>query len=261
MQQPLSFVTLTERTSTCTYDGVYLPPEKTQLLSQASVLLVVLTKGLLHWPPATAAIALAVRAGVKLQPVMGEATFNFPSKHFYHDMVTTGEPLGRSTEEMEERLYACWRPANIPSTPCKGSVTPFRGATTPARTPKIGKEASAFSAGTRTSTMRDRASTKDASAEDLLAELTTKEACKALKMLFRQLAVPFDVNYKSERMIEAQVEDLVKRLKRIESKKFRQASIVSMRAGAPGAEPSPLTRATSDDLAEPSSSVSIAERA
>jgi len=259
MQQPLSFVTLTERTSTCTYDGVYLPPEKTQLLSQASVLLVVLTKGLLHWPPATAAIALAVRAGVKLQPVMGEATFNFPSKHFYHDMVTTGEPLGRSTEEMEERLYACWRPANIPSTPCKGSVTPFRGATTPARTPKSGKEASAFSAGTRTITMRDR--TKDASSEDLLAELTTKEACKALKMLFRQLAVPFDVNYKSERMIEAQVEDLVKRLKRIESKKFRQASIVSMRAGAPGAEPSPLTRATSDDLAEPSSSVSIAERA
>lgn len=126
-------------------------------------MMVVLSAGMLHWPPLLVALTLAMRSGVKLLPVMSESTFSFPSANFILEFENTGEPLGRSTDDVERRLngYLCGQD---------------------------GGEA---------------------------IRIRIREVSFALKTLFQQCAPPFEVNYRSERIIEAQTIDIIRKLREI----------------------------------------------
>jgi hypothetical protein len=77
---------------------------------------------------------------------------------FLDEMASTGEPLGRSLDELENRINSC-----LP-----GALNE--------------------------------------------ALLTAVEVCDGFRALFRQFAAPFDVNYKSEVIIKAQLDELVRRV-------------------------------------------------
>ena len=165
------------------------------------MLLVVLTPGMLHWPAISAVVALARRLEVKFQPIMSEAQFAFPSSPFYQEMLSRGEPLGRSVAEMEARLNNCW--ATRPGTEAADRsqrVTDLR------------------SAGSALFSLR------------LSSPVTAVEVSEALQSLFRQYAAPFDVNYKSEVLIHAQTEEIMRRLRSLTTPASRKGA----KAGANG---------------------------
>ena len=148
-----------------------LPLEAVEALQPSSIIYVVLTEGVFRSAPLAAFHALAARRGALLQPVTTLQDFAFPSAAFLRQLAVEGVPLGATRGVAEEALDACM--------------------------PEGWTWSGAAAA-------QERASGDE-------EPLSTEEVSGAWQCLFRQIAMPCNLNSSSEDAIREQVAALVAR--------------------------------------------------